>query len=451
MSNLLAARSQMAMSLGFHIIFAVIGVAMPLMMTIAEWRWTRTGDPAYLALARRWAKGAAILFAVGAVSGTVLSFELGLLWPRFMDWAGPIVGPLFALEGFAFFTEAIFLGIYLHGWHHLRPALHIAAGIIVTASGVVSAVVVTAANAWMNTPAGFELADGLPRDIQPWAVLTNPHALHESLHMVLAAFAATGLLVAGIHAFLILRGAHDDFHRHALANTLLVGGVPALLQPISGDALTKVVAAHQPAKLAAMEALFHTAQGASFHLGGLPDEESESVPYALEIPKLLSLLLYLDPQATVVGMDRIPRRDWPPVAVVHVTFQIMVGAGLVMMVLVLWAAWRWKQGRLYADRPLLWSLALSAPLGFLAIESGWVVTEVGRQPWIIYGIMRTSEAVTPMPGIIVSLIMFTLLYGVLTLIVVWTIWRHIAATELSGPQIGSARALPAAIEKVETR
>lgn len=441
MSDLLAARSQMAMSLGFHIIFAVIGVAMPLMMTIAEWRWVRTGDPAYLALARRWAKGAAILFAVGAVSGTVLSFELGLLWPRFMDWAGAIIGPLFALEGFAFFTEAIFLGIYLYGWHHLRPTLHIAAGIIVTTSGVVSAAVVTTANAWMNTPAGFELADGLPHDIRPWAVMTNPHALHESLHMVLAAFAATGLLVAGIHAFLILRGAHDNFHRYALAIALLVGGIPTLLQSISGDALTKVVAAHQPAKLAAMEALFHTAPGAAFHLGGLPDEESESVPYSLEIPKLLSLLLYLDPQATVAGLDRTPRRDWPPVAVVHVAFQIMVGAGMVMMMLVLWAAWRWKQGRLYEDRLLLRALALGAPLGFLAIEAGWVVTEVGRQPWIIYGIMRTSEAVTPMPGIAIPFVMFTVLYGVLALVVVWTISRHISATERHGhpPESGEVR------------
>jgi cytochrome d ubiquinol oxidase subunit I len=451
MSDLLAARSQMAMSLGFHIIFAVIGVAMPLMMTIAEWRWTRTKDPAYLALARRWAKGAAILFAVGAVSGTVLSFELGLLWPRFMDWAGAIVGPLFALEGFAFFTEAIFLGIYLYGWHHLPPALHIGAGIIVTASGVASAAVVTTANAWMNTPAGFELADGLPRDIQPWAVMTNPHALHESVHMVLAAFAATGLLVAGIHAFLILRGGHDNFHRHALAIALLVGGIPALLQPISGDALTKVVAAHQPAKLAAMEALFHTAPGASFHLGGLPDEERESVPYSLEVPKLLSLLLYLDPQATVVGLDRIPRPDWPPVAVVHVAFQIMVGAGMVMMILVLWAAWRWKQGRLDADRLLLWSLVLGAPLGFLAIEAGWVVTEVGRQPWIIYGIMRTSEAVTPMPGIAVPFVMFTLLYGVLALIVFWTLSRHISATERHDQPGGSERPFPSPTASAETR
>jgi cytochrome d ubiquinol oxidase subunit I len=429
MTDLLAARSQMGMSLAFHIIFAAIGIAMPLMMVVAEWRWVRTKDGAYLALAKRWAKGTAILFAVGAVSGTVLSFELGLLWPHFMEWAGPLVGPLFALEGFAFFTEAIFLGIYLYGWSHLPPMVHIAAGGVVAVSGVASAIFVTIANAWMNSPTGFELADGTPRNIDPAAVIANPHALHESLHMILAAFAATGLLVAGIHAFLILRGARHNFHRHALRLALVAGGIPVLLQPLSGDQLAKMVAEHQPAKLAAMEALFRTEQGAAFHIAGIPDEETQTVPFSLAVPKALSLLLYRDPDATVVGLDRTPRQDWPPVAPVHIAFQVMVGAGLIMTALVLWAAWRWKQGRLYDDRRLLWSLVLGTPLGFIAIECGWIVTEVGRQPWIIYGVMRTSNAVTPMPGIIIPFLLFTMLYGVLALVVVWSIWRHIAATE----------------------
>ena len=428
MTDLFAARSQMGMSLAFHIIFAAIGIAMPLMMTTAEWRWLRTKDPAYLALAKRWAKGTAILFAVGAVSGTVLSFELGLLWPHFMEWAGPLIGPLFALEGFAFFTEAIFLGIYLYGWSRLPPPIHIAAGAVVAVSGVASAVFVTMANAWMNSPTGFEVEDGSPRNIDPAAVMANPHALHESLHMILAAFAATGLLVAGIHAFLILRGARDEFHHHALRLALLIGGIPALLQPFSGDVLAKLVAKHQPAKLAAMEALFQTEQGAAFHIGGIPDEETRTVPFSIAVPKALSLILYRDPDATVVGLDRTPREDWPPVAIVHIAFQIMVGAGLIMTANVLWAAWRWRQNRLTDDRRLLWSLTLAAPLGFIAIECGWTVTEVGRQPWIIYGVMRTSTAVTPMPGIIVPFILFTLLYGLLALVVLWTIRRHIAAT-----------------------
>ena len=428
MTDLIAARSQMAMSLGFHIIFAAIGIAMPLMMTIAEWRWLRTGDDICLALAKRWAKGTAILFAVGAVSGTVLSFELGLLWPAFMDWAGALIGPLFAIEGFAFFTEAIFLGLYLYGWKRLHPRIHLGTGIIVAVSGVASAIAVVIANAWMNTPTGFELVEGRPVHIDPMAVMRNPHAVGETIHMVLAAFAATGFAVAGIHAFLLLRDRASVLHRRALHIALAVGGVTAILQPVSGDLLSKAVAQHQPAKFAAFEALFQTEAGAPFRLGGLPDAARQEVRYAIEIPYGLSLLLYLDPHARVAGLDTVPRENWPPVAVVHLAFQIMVVSGFIMMGLAVWAGWRWWRGHdLQRETALLRALAIASPLGFVAIESGWVVTEVGRQPWIIYGVMRTSEAVTPMPGLWVPMITFTLLYGVLGLVVVWLLKRHIAA------------------------
>ena len=428
MTDLIAARSQMALSLGFHIVFAAVGIAMPLLMTIAEWRWLKTGDHVYLVLAKRWAKGTAILFAVGAVSGTVLSFELGLLWPSFMKWAGPIIGPLFALEGFAFFTEAIFLGLYLYGWNELRPRVHVAAGIIVAASGVASAIFVVIANAWMNTPTGFELVHGQPIHIDPIAAMRNPHAAGETVHMVLAAFAATGFAVAGIHAYLLLRDRRNRFHRLALEIALVVGGIPAILQPLSGDLLTKAVAHHQPAKLAAIEALFHSEEGAAFRIGGLADAEREDVRYALEIPYGLSLLLYLDPHARVAGLDTVPRSDWPPVTVVHLAFQLMVMAGFTMMGLALWAGWRWwREHALERETALLRALVLAAPLGFLAIESGWVVTEVGRQPWVISGVMRTSEAVTPMPGLWIPMMTFSLLYGVLAVVVVWLLKRHIAA------------------------
>jgi cytochrome d ubiquinol oxidase subunit I len=429
MSDLLAARAQMAMSLAFHIVFAAIGIAMPAMMTLAEWRWLRTKDDQYLLLAKRWAKGTAILFAVGAVSGTVLSFELGLLWPSFMEWSGPLIGPLFALEGFAFFTEAIFLGMYVFGWSRMRPSAHLTAGLIVTMSGIASALFVVTANAWMNVPVGFELADGQPVRIDPLAALRSPHAWHESLHMVLAAFAATGFLVAGIHAFLVLREPMDRFHRHALGIALLVGGMAALLQPISGHLLTQSVARDQPAKLAAIEGLFQTRAGAPFHLGGIPDERTGAVPYSIEIPRALSLLLHADPDATVPGLDQTPRHDWPPVAAVHLAFQFMVAAGLVLVGLSLWCGWRGVAKKpLHENSTLLRALVAAAPLGFLAIEAGWTVTEVGRQPWVVYQLMRTSEAVTPMPGLWVPLATFTLLYGFLSLTVVWTMWRHIAAS-----------------------
>jgi cytochrome bd ubiquinol oxidase subunit I len=431
MTDLIAARSQMAMSLGFHIVFASLGIAMPLLISLTEWRWLRTGDGRYLQLAKRWAKGTAVLFAIGAVSGTVLSFQLGLLWPHFMERAGPLIGPLFALEGFAFFTESIFLGIYLYGWTRISPRAHWYAGLMVGASGIASAAFVVAANAWMNAPTGFTLEGDRFTQAEPLATLLHPMAWHEIIHMLLAAFTATGFLVAGIHAYFLLRDRNSFFHRKALLMALAVGGLPALLQPISGDLLAKTVARHQPAKLAAMEALFRTQASAPFVLGGVPDSTTQTVPYALVIPAGLSILLHSDPSAVVPGLDGIPRADWPPVTVVHLAFQVMVGCGFVLAALALWSGWRWwRNQELEKDSRLLQALLCAAPLGFVAIEAGWVVTEVGRQPWVIYHIMRTTEAVTLMPGLWVPMLTFGLLYCLLAGVVTWALWRHIAATDV---------------------
>lgn len=428
MTDLLAARAQMAMSLGFHIIFAAIGIALPLMMTLAEWRWFRTGREEDLILAKRWATGSAILFAVGAVSGTVLSFELGLLWPTFMAWAGGAIGLFFSLEGFAFFTEAIFLGIYLYGWRKLSPRNHILAGLLVTVSGVASAVFVVSANAWMNTPAGIEMANGRVVGVRPLAALLNPSAVGETIHMVLAAFIATGFLVAGIHAWHLLKHPDHVFHQRACTFALAVGVIPAILQPVSGDLLAKTVARFQPVKLAAFEAHFHTQAGSPFYLGGLPDPTTQTVPYSLVIPNGLSLLVHHDPQAVVKGLDQFPRDQWPPIPVVHVAFQLMVGSGFALMGVAIWSVWRWRRhAEPFRSRPFLWALVTVSPLGFLAIEAGWVVTEVGRQPWIIGGLMRTVDAVTPMPGLAVPFAIFSLVYLALAAVVVWLIGRHVAA------------------------
>jgi cytochrome d ubiquinol oxidase subunit I len=426
MSDLLAARSQMAMSLGFHIIFAMIGIAMPAMMVLAERRSIRLGDAIYLELAKRWAKGTAILFAVGAVSGTVLSFELGLLWPRFMEFAGPIIGMPFSLEGFAFFTEAIFLGIYLYGWKRIPPAAHLLAGVVVAVSGVLSGVFVVIANAWMNTPAGLEIVGSSVISVDPLRAMANPGAIPQTLHMTLASFAATGLGVAGIHALLLLKRPENGFHRRALTIALMVGAPAALLMPLSGDINARFVAEYQPAKLAAAEALFRTRAGAPLWVGGIPDVESETVRYGLEIPRLLSLLAHHDPGAVVIGLDSIPRDEWPPVPIVHLAFQVMVGLGTFMALVsacVAWFAYRKKD--LVKRRWLLRALVVAAPMGFLATEAGWVVTEVGRQPWIIQGIMRTADAVTPMPGLVVPFITFTVLYLLLAAAVVWILLRQI--------------------------
>ena len=420
MTDLLAARTQMAMSLGFHIVFAEIGIAMPLLMVLAEWRWRRTGERAYLDLARRWAKGTAVLFAVGAVSGTVLSFELGLLWPGFMRFAGPLIGMPFSLEGFAFFLEAIFLGIYLYGWERVGPRAHLAAGVVVAASGAASAVFVILVNAWMNAPTGFTLdAAGNFASIDPVAAMRSPAAFQQALHMLLAAYAATGLAVAGIHAWMLLRGASRDFHAKALTVALLVGVPAALLQPISGDVSARVVALTQPVKLAALEGQWDTERGAPLRIGGWPDAAREETRWALEIPYGLSLLAFHDPDAEVRGLRSVPPADRPPVAIVHVAFQVMVGLGSAMALVSLWAAWTaWRQHAVADERALLRALTIVAPFGFIATEAGWIVTEVGRQPWVVQGLMRTSDAVTPMPGLVVPLVVFTLLYVGLGAIVV---------------------------------
>jgi cytochrome d ubiquinol oxidase subunit I len=432
MDDLLAARSQMAMSLAFHIIFAAVGIAMPLLMIIAEWRWLRSRDEIYLTLAKRWAKGTAILFAVGAVSGTVLSFELGLLWPGFMGYAGSIIGMPFSLEGFAFFTEAIFLGIYLYGWTRVPPRAHLFAGVMVALSGVLSGIFVVIANAWMNAPTGFRLVDGKPVDIDPIAAMMNTAALPQTLHMTLAAYAATGFAVAGIHAFMLMRDRTNRFHKAALVIALAVGSVSSILQPLSGDLIAKTVAKTQPVKLAAFEGQFHTEHGAPFRIGGIPDEEAGVTRYAIELPYVLSILAYGDPQATVKGLNDFPADARPPVAIVHISFQIMVACGVAMMLVALWAAWRYLRGRrkqTWLDSKwFLRLLVAAAPLGFIAIETGWTVTEVGRQPWIIYGVMRTSEAVTPMPGLVVPFITFTVLYIFLAAITVWLLLRQVAAS-----------------------
>ncbi|HEY6098964.1 MAG TPA: cytochrome ubiquinol oxidase subunit I, partial [Anaeromyxobacter sp.] len=328
MSDLLAARWLFGLSLVFHIVFAAIGVAMPLLMVVAEWRWRRSGSPVHLDLARRWAKGTAILFAVGAVSGTVISFELGLLWPRFMAFAGPIIGMPFSLEGFAFFTEAIFLGIYLYGWERVGARLHLASGVVVAASGAASAFFVTLANAWMNAPAGFALsASGAALDVSPFDAMFPPGWQHEVVHVLLSCYVATGFAVAGIHALLLLREPANAFHRAALRVALGVAGVAALLQPISGDFSARQIAVTQPVKLAALEGHFETGRGAPLRVGGLPDAEARTTRFALEIPHGLSLLAFHDPDAEVRGLNDFPREVWPDPLKVHLAFQVMVGLG----------------------------------------------------------------------------------------------------------------------------
>lgn len=420
MSDLLAARSQMAISLGFHILFAIAGMAMPVLMTLAQWRHNVTGERQWRELADRWAKGTAILFAVGAVSGTVLSFELGLLWPEFMRHAGPLIGMPFSLEGFAFFLEAIFLGLYLYGRDRLSPRVHLACGVGVAVSGMASAVFVTAVNAWMNEPTGLVLEQGRIAAVDPWAAMKSAVFGTEALHVVLASYAAVSFMVMGIHAHALRRKPDDPMHRSAFTLALVMAMVAIPLQIASGDRSAKHVASHQPIKLAAAEGLFETTKGAPIALGGVPDLERAEMRGAIEVPYVLSILATGDPDGEVVGLDAVPRELWPPIAIVHLAFDVMVGCGTVMLAFAAWAAWIWWRSRPppWAHQRLLSVARFVAPLGCIAIEAGWVVTEVGRQPWIVRGWMRTADAVTPMPNLVVPLVAFTALYFVLGIVVI---------------------------------
>lgn len=426
MEDLLAARLQMAISLGFHIIFACIGIAMPFLMAIAEYKWIRTGRQVYQDLAKAWSKGVAIFFATGAVSGTVLSFELGLLWPAFMEHAGPIFGMPFSWEGTAFFVEAIALGLFLYGWDRLSPWMHWTSGLVVGISGVASGIFVVAANAWMNSPAGFDWVNGQAINIDPVAAMFNDAWFSQALHMTLAAFVATGFAVAGLHAFLLLRHPGNAFHQKALKIALMVGALFAILQPLSGDYAAKDMADRQPAKLAAMEALFHTENGADLIIGGLPDVEQREVNYAIRIPDMLSYLAQGSFDAKVLGLEEFPRDEWPPVLITHLAFQIMVVSGMAMaLVGLLFLLFWWKWPHILSRRWWLWLVFAITPLGFLAVEAGWTVTEVGRQPWIIYGIMKTKDALTPMPGLQYSFYLFTGVYLLLIAILIWLMYRQI--------------------------
>lgn len=426
MDDFIAARSQMALSLGFHIVFSCIGMVMPFFMAISHFYWLKTKDPVYKNITKAWSKGVAIFFATGAVSGTVLSFELGLLWPSFMKNAGPIFGMPFSLEGTAFFIEAIALGFFLYGWDKFNPWFHWFTGVIVGISGILSGILVVAANSWMNSPAGFDYVNGQYINIDPMKAMFNAAWFEQALHMSIAAFAATGFAVAGVHALMILKGKNVKFHVMAFRIAIVFAAVAALLQPLSGDISARDVAKRQPAKLAAMEAHFKTEKFSPLIIGGIPDTKTKEVNYAIQIPGLLSFMTYDDFNAEVMGLDKIPQNDQPPVAIVHYAFQVMVGLGMLMLALAIIYFIALFKKKKWFNAPWFLKLFVAAiPLGFIALEAGWTVTEVGRQPWIIQGVMRTADAVTPMPGIRYTFYLFTAVYLSLSLVVIFMLYRQI--------------------------
>jgi cytochrome d ubiquinol oxidase subunit I len=441
------ARAQMGLSLAFHIVFAAVGVALPVLLVVAEVRWRRTGDGDYLELAKRLAKGTGILFAVGAVSGTVLSFELGLLWPRFMGTFGEAIGVPFALEGFAFFTEAIFLGIYLYGRGRVSDRLHLFSAVAVAASGALSAFFVTLVNAFMNDPAGIvETSRSGALGFEPLRAMWSPSWPYQTVHVLLASYEATAWAMVGIHALFLLRDPRRALHRKALGIALPLACVTALVQPLSGDRSAKHIALAQPSKLAAAEALMRTTRAAPLHIGGWPDPKTGELRGALSIPGGLSFLAHGDPEAMVIGLDQTPPADRPPVVATREAFQVMVGSGTAMAgVAALASAFALGRRRRRArgeevawPRGLLVALVAASPLGFVALEAGWLVTEWGRQPWVVRGYLRTAEAVTSFPYKAAPFWLFTIVYLFLGVAVVTLLGKQIVSAHRAAG--GAARA-----------
>jgi len=417
------ARQMQALSFTVHIPLVCFGIAFPSMVLLVESLYLRTGDELYRTLARRWSKVMIALFAVGVVTGTILSFEMGLLWPNFMATFGSVFGLAFGLEGFSFFLEAIFIAIYVYSWDRVSTRTHLLCGVPVVLAGFAGSLFVISVNAWMNHPSGFRLVHGDVTDVHPWkALFGNGHLWPELTHMYLAGFIVAGFLVAAAYAWGWLKGRRGRYEQVALAIPLTIAALATPVQLVVGDWVARRVTDEQPTKLAAMEGLGATTKGADLHvLGWYHDGE---VKYGIAIPKGLSLVAKHDPNATIRGLAAVPPDDRPPVNVVRVAFQTMVGIGslLALLAVVHLATW-FRRRRLVESRWFAWGVVAAGPLSVVALVAGWVTTEVGRQPWVVYGVMRTSDAVTGAGGIPVGYATLVVVYIALTFAVAWILMR----------------------------
>jgi cytochrome d ubiquinol oxidase subunit I len=449
-SNLLAARELMAFTLAFHIVLSCLGVALPAIILTANWLGLKRGDEDAMRLARRWSKAMGVTF--GAVTGTVLSFEFGLLWPSFMARFGDAFGIAFAVEGLFFFTEAIFLAIYIYGWKRLSGWAHFWSGVPMVVTGIGGAFSVVTANSWMNAPQGFTLdAAGKVVETEPLKVLFNPAWGYEVPHMILAAYMVAGFLVASIYAVGMLRGRRDRLHRLGMLIPLTIALIATPIQLFVGDTAAREVADHQPAKFAGMECIQKTGEDQTEYIGGICT--SSGVTAAIPIPGLDSYLVGFSKSTEVTGLNSIPVDERPPAnTLLHLAFDAMVGIGSALLLLGLWLGWTWWRRREIPRTPwFLRAVAASGAGAILALWFGWIVTEVGRQPWIVQGYMRTSEAVTEANGIWFAFAAVLLLYAglgtgaVLVLRAMSRRWRAEGDDEADvpyGPQEGPWRLTP---------
>jgi cytochrome bd ubiquinol oxidase subunit I len=420
-SDLGAARSQMAFTLGFHIILASLGVAFPAMMLIANYRGLRHDDADALLLARRWSKVVAVTFAIGAVTGTVLSFEFGLLWPEFTGRFGKVFGVLFAIEGIFFFLEAIFVAIYIFGWKRLSPWTHFWSGVPIVITGLGGAFSVVAVNSWMNQPQGFSPTTGDVTSVEPLKVIFNPAVPYEVPHMILAAYLVTGFLVASIYAVGMLRGRRDRYHRLGLLIPLTVACIATPIQFAVGDTAARAIAEDQPIKFAAMECVQQTSTHVTEYIYGRCT--ADGVKGGIGIPGFDSFLVGWSTSTQVTGLDTVAPDDRPPAnTMLHWAFDTMVGICSALIALGLWLAIAWWRKRdIPRTKWFLRAVAVSGVSAVVALECGWIVTEVGRQPWIVYDVMRTEDAVTQADGIGVTFAVVVLLYAVLGTVLIVTL------------------------------
>jgi cytochrome bd ubiquinol oxidase subunit I len=454
-STVVEARSQMGITLSFHIVFACFGVALPAVVMIAHYRGLRHDDRDALVLARRWSKVMAVFVSVGAVSGTLLSFEMGLLWPGLMGRFGSAIGIPFSVEGIFFLLEAVFVSVYLFGWERLPKWAHFWSLAPVVVSGIFGAWSVVAANSWMNQPAGFTLSDGHVYRVDPFAVFFNTASWYEVPHMILATYMVTGFLVAGVYAAGMLRGRNDRYHRVGFLIPFTVGAVCTPLQIGVGDTAARAIAKQQPIKFAAMEYVLHTHRHVSEYLGGILVHGK--IDLGLSIPDFDSLLVGFSPDTKVVGMDSVRAQYRPPFpTLIHLSFDLMVAIGFGLLIWSAWFGWSWWRRRQLprlrrSPKPFLYGAALCGAAAVAAMEAGWVVTEVGRQPWIVYKVELVSQAATTSGGVTFTLIAVLIIYPVLTVATLGALlrmarrWRREATVDEGEVPYGPRR--PAVTER----
>ena len=438
-AEVIPARAQMATTLGFHIILASLGIALPAVVLLAEFVGLRRHDETAMRLARRWSQAMGVLVAVGAVTGTVLSFEMGLLWPGLMRQYGAVLGFPFAVEGLFFFLEAIFTAVYLYGWRRLSGWAHFWTGVPIAVSGIFGAMSVVAVNSWMNQPGGFTAQDGRIVSVRPWQVFFNHAAVYEMPHMILAAYMVAGFTVAGVYAAGILRGRRDRYHYTGFALGFVPAAVLTPFQIFVGDTAARSIAHDQPVKFAAMEYVADTSRHVPEWLGGV--DIGGHIYGGLKIPDMDSLLVGFAPGTKVTGWDSVVTADRPPVVwLIHLCFDAMVGLGSLLLLVGLWAAYGWWRRRRLPSQRLFWLAgAVSGVAAIVAMECGWVVTEVGRQPWVVYRLQTTAAAATNNGGVLASLTVVIVLYAILgaaTILILRMLgrrWRRSDAEEAAVP------------------